>query len=468
MTMKNPILMIALIASALCTVHAQVPAIINYQGRVTVGGTNITTNGAQFKFALVNSSGTAVYWKNDGTSTTNEPSSAVTVAVSQGLYSTLLGDNSLSNMAALPSTVFTNPNVNLRVWFSAGGTNPFVRLAPDQRIGASGYALRAAVADTATVTNVAGDFQVTGILTAATIIGGESNSATGTLSFIGGGKGNIAGAEYASVAGGFENFSLGQGGFIGGGSGNTVSTDATNSLVAGGISNAVGPGTVNAVIGGGSFNFVESGSDVTIAGGSFNKARGFGATVAGGAYNDAFGDDTFAAGVQAKATNVGSFVWSGTYLIDTVSTNDFSFTVRAPGGARFLTTTATNEPLVGVILTNGATQWASLSDRNSKTNFQPVEPREILSKVTAMPITSWGYKHDPQRRYIGPMAQDFHAAFGLGSDDKTIGTLDSDGVMYAAIQGLVEELKERDKTIGELKSKLEAVEERLNALPPAP
>ncbi len=76
------------------------------------------------------------------------------------------------------------------------------------------------------------------------------------------------------------------------------------------------------------------------------------------------------------------------------------------------------------------------------------------------------------------MAQDFHAAFALGSDDKTISTLDSDGVMYAAIQGLVEELKDRDKAIEELKArsaevdtlkaKLEAVEQRLNSLPPAP
>jgi len=57
------------------------------------------------------------------------------------------------------------------------------------------------------------------------------------------------------------------------------------------------------------------------------------------------------------------------------------------------------------------------------------------------------------------MAQDFHAAFGLGSDDKTISTLDSDGVMYAAIQGLVEEIKLRDDKI----TKLEAWSRELGA-----
>ena len=138
---------LALGALVLCTAQSQVPSILNYQGRVTVGGTNLTTNAAQFKFALVNGDGTVVYWKNDGTTTTNEPSNAVTVAVAQGLYSTLLGDTALSNMAALPSTVFTNPNVSLRTWFSVGGTNAFVKLSPDQRLGSSGYALRAAAAD---------------------------------------------------------------------------------------------------------------------------------------------------------------------------------------------------------------------------------------------------------------------------------------------------------------------------------
>lgn len=132
---------------ALASARAQVPNILNYQGRVTVDGTNLTTNAAKFKFAFVNGDGTAVYWKNDGTTTTNEPSNAVTVAVEQGLYSTLLGDTTLANMSAVPSTVFTNPNVNLRTWFSAGGTNAFVKLSPDQRLGSSGYALRAAAAD---------------------------------------------------------------------------------------------------------------------------------------------------------------------------------------------------------------------------------------------------------------------------------------------------------------------------------
>ncbi len=92
-----------------------------------------------------------------------------------------------------------------------------------------------------------------------------------------------------------------------------------------------------------------------------------------------------------------------------------------------------------------------------------------------MPVTEWEYEHDPDRRYFGPMSQDFHAAFGLGRDDKTINTLDADGVLFLSVKGLVEELKARDKAIGELQAqneqpsrKIEAVEQRLNTLPPAP
>ena len=103
-----------------------------------------------------------------------------------------------------------------------------------------------------------------------------------------------------------------------------------------------------------------------------------------------------------------------------------------------------------------------------KTKVTAVDARAILSQLSQLPVTEWEYKHNPKRRYIGPMAQDFHAIFGLGEDDKGIGTLDSDGVMYAAIQGLVEELKDRDKAIEDLKSELQAIREQLSNLPPAP
>ena len=73
--------------------------------------------------------------------------------------------------------------------------------------------------------------------------------------------------------------------------------------------------------------------------------------------------------------------------------------------------------------------WTNNSDAARKTDFESVEARDILTRVTSMPIKTWRYDiDDPATRHIGPMAQDFRAAFGLGTDDKHIGTVDADGV----------------------------------------
>ncbi len=102
----------------------------------------------QFKLALVNADGSAVYWRNaPDANADGEPDAAVALAVNRGIYSVAIGDTSLANMAALPATVFTNNAVLLRLWFNDGATG-FQRLTPDQRIAAVGYAMMAAnVAD---------------------------------------------------------------------------------------------------------------------------------------------------------------------------------------------------------------------------------------------------------------------------------------------------------------------------------
>jgi len=83
------------------------------------------------------------------------------------------------------------------------------------------------------------------------------------------------------------------------------------------------------------------------------------------------------------------------------------------------------------------------SDRHAKENFRPVHPREVLEKVARLPISEWQYKSRGDVRHIGPMAQDFHAAFAVGMDDRHITSVDADGVALAAIQGLNEKLEER-------------------------
>jgi hypothetical protein len=81
--------------------------------------------------------------------------------------------------------------------------------------------------------------------------------------------------------------------------------------------------------------------------------------------------------------------------------------------------------------------WTDASDRALKHDFRPLDSERVLHKVARMPITNWSYKSEkPSIRHIGPMAQDFYKAFGLGLDNKHITTIDEGGVALAAIQGL--------------------------------
>ena len=102
------------------------------------------------------------------------------------------------------------------------------------------------------------------------------------------------------------------------------------------------------------------------------------------------------------------------------------------------------------------------SDRNLKTEFAAIDPAEVLRKVVALPITSWRYRKDePVVRHIGPMAQDFHAAFGLWNSDTMIFPLDGSGVSMAAIQGLHARVVAAEAENEALRARLDRLERRL-------
>ncbi|HTY86704.1 MAG TPA: tail fiber domain-containing protein [Candidatus Acidoferrum sp.] len=115
---------------------------------------------------------------------------------------------------------------------------------------------------------------------------------------------------------------------------------------------------------------------------------------------------------------------------------------------------------VADIQTNGAIDaltFNSTSDRNAKENVARVDTKAVLERVATLPISEWNYKTVEGVRHIGPMAQDFQAAFGLnGNDDKHIATVDADGVALAAIQGLNEKLEDRSQNAESKIQKLEA------------
>ena len=114
------------------------------------------------------------------------------------------------------------------------------------------------------------------------------------------------------------------------------------------------------------------------------------------------------------------------------------------------------------------------SDRNAKEQFVPISPATVLDKVAGLPLTQWRYKTDRKgAQHLGPMAQDFRAAFSLGEDDTHISVVDQGGVALAAIQGLNEKVEVRSQKSAvsirklqeenaELKARLEKLEQLMN------
>lgn len=100
-----------------------------------------------------------------------------------------------------------------------------------------------------------------------------------------------------------------------------------------------------------------------------------------------------------------------------------------------------------------------LSSRDAKTDFAAVANADVLARIAALPITTWRYKDAaPTDRHLGPVAQDFHAAFGLGRDNEHVAPTDMAGVALAAIQALDAELTQRDAVIAALAARLAALE----------
>ena len=155
-------------------------------------------------------------------------------------------------------------------------------------------------------------------------------------------------------------------------------------------------------------------------------------TVPGEQSNVAGEPHSFAAGRRAKALAPGEFA-GGLDRRRCGIHSDQRFVVRASGGARFYTASDLSS---GVKVMPGSGSWSSLSDWHAKANFARVDPRNILKRLVQLPIANWRYKaRSSSVRHVGPTAQDFHAAFGVGEDEKHIAAVDADGVALA-IQGL--------------------------------
>ena len=320
-----------------------------------------------------------------------------------------------------------------------------------------------------------------------TVAGGAKNTASGTDSTVGGGVENLASGEKSTVGGGYQNTASGANAIVAGGIYNTASNQ--NTFVGGGIANVasgyratVGGGEQNHAyggldtVGGGYRNTANAGgayaSCATVAGGYQNTATGSCAAVAGGHKNTAAGDYSFVVGRQAKnadAAHDGVFMFSDSTYADFSSAAANEFAVRASGGYRLYSNAGLT---AGVTMAAGASAWSTVSDRNLKENFAALDGQEVLHQLSLIPITEWNYRaQDPGIRHIGPMAQDFYAAFGLGESDQHISTVDTDGIALVSIQALYALMQEKDDQIDaqqdqidELRAEVEALKQAIDSM----
>lgn len=142
------------------------------------------------------------------------------------------------------------------------------------------------------------------------------------------------------------------------------------------------------------------------------------------------------------------------------------FLVRAAGGIQFYSNADLD---AGVALEPGGNAWLSLSDAYAKHLYRDLDGRDVLARIAAMPVREWSYtSQDPSVRHIGPTAQDFKAAFGLGSDPKRIATIDADGVALAAVKALEARTRAHDDAsrddIATLRAEIAELRARLAAL----
>ena len=199
--------------------------------------------------------------------------------------------------------------------------------------------------------------------------------------------------------------------------------------------------------------------------GSYSTALGYTANadgtgaVAVGYRSTADADYSVAIGQRASTNgHAGAMVFSdGSTTDSTQASANNQFTVRAAGGYRlFSNATMTT----GMQMSAGGSSWVVISDRNRKQDFLAVDGEDLLLRLRGVPVSTWRYRDEADRStlHIGPMAQDWHRAFGFTTDDRTINMSDFDGVNLAAIQALTRRTEALQAENAELRARLERLE----------
>jgi hypothetical protein len=238
---------------------------------------------------------------------------------------------------------------------------------------------------------------------------------------------------------------------------------------------------------------------------SANNATAFGLNATAAQVTSfAVGENVTASGASsvslgyASHTNArtGSFVFGDRSTVDTIRAGvNHSANWRVSGGFRVFTS---GNLSTGVTIQSGASVsnwgqanaviststgaylgtdgvWHDVSDVNRKHLFAEVSGEDVLARLRNLPITTWTYRVDADDvRHLGPTAQDFHAAFGLGSDPTTIAGVDEAGVALAAAQALerrstdqearITTLEQRNAQLEQENAEMRARLERIEAM----
>lgn len=109
------------------------------------------------------------------------------------------------------------------------------------------------------------------------------------------------------------------------------------------------------------------------------------------------------------------------------------------------------------------------SSRDIKDNVAVVDSSTVLAKLDELEISEWNYAGDDEIRHIGPMAEEFYGAFGLGPNAKHIAPKDLAGIALAAAKALNAETKQlrmENEALNaenrEFRMRLERIEAKLN------
>jgi hypothetical protein len=486
--------------------------------RLVTGGTGLTVDGqpalaganggglTNVNASLLQGLDSTSFWKTSGNGGTTPGVNFIGTSDNQPLE---LHVNGLRVLRLEPTANIANYSniVNVIGGSPVNYVSNGVRGATIAGGGAANYFGSSSNSVTADFGTVGGGYQnsITALALVATIGGGAKNTVTNFNSTIAGGFANIAGGPGATVGGGQLNTATGNFSTVSGGFTNIASIDF----------DTVSGGRGNHAIGGSS---TVPGGDQNIASGGYSFAAGRQAQALNeGAFvwaDSQFGAFSSTANDQFLIRAQGGV---GIGITNPLSPLDVGGRIRSRGDTAFNTAgiwlqradTASDRAFVGMFgdgyvgffgnagaswglvmnVTNGnvgigATSpahllqvgvggspaycdggnWVNGSDRNAKRAFTAINARDVLEKVSDLPITEWQYKTDAEgMRHLGPMAQDFHAAFGLnGEDEKHISTVDEGGVALAAIQGLNQKLEEARVENAELKARVEKLEELLN------